>query len=340
MNKEEFRKNQPVAWRVLSNALRSDRLSHAYLFSGMPGAPLRQASLLLAQSIFCEHPDEDGFACQQCLSCRQIEENSSPDVFKIGPDAPASLRPLKKKEIQEFWKNGGHLDLPEIRTENYQIRKEQIAGLQDFFSKSTASQKGRRVYILENYDRANASASNALLKFLEEPPEGVIGILTTDQLSGILETIQSRTQIISLRAAGREIRKAEILKLIDDEKAAEMLAAHGCDEQDAAKILRENRLFDMQEAAEQFLNHHASHAAILHLQLEVFPAKNRDFNRMDFQLFLYWLSDLSYGRKDLSLDQKLKIRSTCLDLQDLLKTPCDAALLLDRLCYQIRQIFS
>lgn len=61
-------------------------------------------------------------------------------------------------------------------------------------------------------------ASNSLLKFLEEPPEDVIGILTSHHLSNILDTIQSRTQIISLRPAGRKIRQEQILELIDDER--------------------------------------------------------------------------------------------------------------------------
>lgn len=95
-------------------------------------------------------------------------------------------------------------------------------------------------------------ASNSLLKFLEEPPEDVIGILTSHHLSNILDTIQSRTQIISLRPAGRKIRQEQILELIDDEKGAALLADHGFDQQDTARILRENRLFEMQEAAEKF----------------------------------------------------------------------------------------
>lgn len=83
MNKEEFRKNQPVAYRVLSHALKSNSLSHAYLLSGAQGAPLSQCALLLAQSVLCENPDEDGLACQKCTSCQQVERQEHPDFLKL-----------------------------------------------------------------------------------------------------------------------------------------------------------------------------------------------------------------------------------------------------------------
>lgn len=132
MDKEEFRKNQPVAYRILSHALKSGSLSHAYMLSGPTGAPLKQTALLLAQSVFCPHPDEDGFACQNCLQCHQIAEQNHPDFFRLAQDGRTSYRPLKKKEIQEYWKSGGNVSLPETRPENYVIRKEQIQQLQDF----------------------------------------------------------------------------------------------------------------------------------------------------------------------------------------------------------------
>lgn len=339
MNKEEFRKNQPVAYRVLSHVLKSNSLSHAYLLSGAQGAPLSQCALLLAQSVLCENPDEDGLACQKCTSCQQVERQEHPDFFKIGRDSLMAQKPLRRKDIEAYWKNGGTLELPEIKFENYTIKKDQIARLQDFFSKSSSSEKGRRVYILEDYDRATVQASNSLLKFLEEPPEDVIGILTSHHLSNILDTIQSRTQIISLRPAGRKIRQEQILELIDDEKAAALLADHGFDQQDTARILRENRLFEMQEAAEKFLEMNGAHKAIYYLQHEIFPFKNKEFNRMDFQLFLYWISFLSFERKDLSLKKKLDIQTTCLKILDQLKTPADAALLLDRFCFYMHEIF-
>lgn len=339
MDKEEFRKNQPVAYRILSHALKSGSLSHAYMLSGPTGAPLKQTALLLAQSVFCPHPDEDGFACQNCLQCHQIAEQNHPDFFRLAQDGRTSYRPLKKKEIQEYWKSGGNVSLPETRPENYVIRKEQIQQLQDFFSLSSSSEKAQQVYVLENFDRATPSASNSLLKFLEEPPLGVIGILTSHHLSNILETIQSRTQIITLRPAGRQIRKAEIQELIEDEKAAAMLADHGMNDQDVIKILKENRLFEMQEAAEKFLKLKASHRAVYYLMHDVFPFKNKEFNRMDFQLFLYWISSLAFENPQLDLERKLKIQETCLEISDLLKTPADAALLLDRFSYQMHQIF-
>ena len=62
MNKEQLKKNQPIVYRTLSNALQKNRLAHAYLFSGPKGSPTKEVALLLAQSLACTHRDADGFA--------------------------------------------------------------------------------------------------------------------------------------------------------------------------------------------------------------------------------------------------------------------------------------
>lgn len=350
MNKEEFRENQPVAWRVLSHALKSGRLSHAYLFYGPKGSPVSETAVLFAQSLFCEEPDEDGFACGKCSSCLAVKEERFPDYFRLAPGGLHSGRPLKRKDIEQYWKSGGEISLNSPRDISYVIRKEQIASLQDFFSQSASNDSSRQVYILEKYDKATPSASNALLKFLEEPQPGITGILTTHEPAAILPTILSRTQMIALRPAGRTLRKAQISELIDDEEAAQMLAEGGWDKEDAARFLEENHFFAMQEAARILLQNRASHSSIVRLQREIFPAKSRDFDRMDLQLFFEWVS--FYARQSLnrSQDEKmsglkitldsrqaLAVLQICLESIDTLRYPADPALLLDQFCFRLRK---
>ena len=63
MFKERLRKQQPIAYQTLENALCQDRLAHAYMFNGPSGTGKKEAAYLLAQSILC---DAEGFACESC----------------------------------------------------------------------------------------------------------------------------------------------------------------------------------------------------------------------------------------------------------------------------------
>ena len=85
MDKATFKKNQPVVYRTLSRALKQARIAHAYMFAGPKSAETKEAALLFVQSLFCPHPDEDGFACMTCPSCRRYAARESIDVeWEIG----------------------------------------------------------------------------------------------------------------------------------------------------------------------------------------------------------------------------------------------------------------
>lgn len=89
------------------------------------------------------------------------------------------------------------LDIEIIKPDGLWIKKEQIENLQrDFSTKSLVG--NNKIYIIEEADKMNLSASNTLLKFLEEPEENIAAILVVDNLYQVLETIKSRCQIITL----------------------------------------------------------------------------------------------------------------------------------------------
>ncbi|MBQ4251725.1 MAG: DNA polymerase III subunit delta, partial [Erysipelotrichaceae bacterium] len=71
MIRDDLQKFQPVVYQVLNNALKNNRLSHCYLFTGPRGTLKLEAAYLLAQSLVCEQP-EDGWACEECGSCRRV----------------------------------------------------------------------------------------------------------------------------------------------------------------------------------------------------------------------------------------------------------------------------
>ena len=190
MNKEYLKKAQPVVYQTLSNALKNQRVANAYLFHGPKGSSKLETAILFAQSIVCEHTDNDGFACQECESCKRIENEESLDYMIVSND---------------------------------RIKKKDIVDLQTFFESTSAGRQNARIYILDHYDKATPDASNSLLKFLEEPSEGIYGILIADEKSNVLPTIQSRCQAIHFKPESCE----HLLLENTSEENAKMLAESG-----------------------------------------------------------------------------------------------------------------
>lgn len=161
---------QKLAASFLHQSLQNDRLSHAYLFAGPKGAGKKKMALHLAKAIFCMR--QDGDSCGMCKNCRLIEE-------------------------------GNHLDIHRISVEKNVISIEDVQALQKKLS-YRAAESNHKVYIMEDAEKMGREAANSLLKFLEEPPQGVVAILLTSQIHSLLTTILSRCQIIQFAAPSPE----------------------------------------------------------------------------------------------------------------------------------------
>ena len=92
--------------------------------------------------------------------------------------------------------NSSYSEFKVIEADGLWIKKEQTDELQEMFSMKSLS--GRKVYIINGVENLNISASNSILKFLEEPEEGIVAILITDNIYKVLGTIVSRCQVINL----------------------------------------------------------------------------------------------------------------------------------------------
>ncbi|MBR2339114.1 MAG: DNA polymerase III subunit gamma/tau [Clostridia bacterium] len=151
---------QPVVTTALKNELRSNRLAHAYLFTGSRGTGKTSCAKILAKAVNCLHP-VDGDPCNECDNCRGIDAGTILDVTEI--DAAS---------------NNGVDNIRDLRDEvNF------------------APAVGKyRVYIIDEVHMLSAGAFNALLKTLEEPPEHVIFILATTEVHKLPATILSRCQ--------------------------------------------------------------------------------------------------------------------------------------------------
>ena len=150
---------------TLKNQVKSGRLSHAYIFIGTRGTGKTTCARILAKAVNCEHP-VDGNPCGVCPACRGIADGSVLDVVEL--DAASN--------------NG----VDNVRA----LREEAV------FSPAAVK---KRVYIIDEVHMLSASAFNALLKILEEPPEHLMFILATTELQKVPATILSRCQRHSFR---------------------------------------------------------------------------------------------------------------------------------------------
>lgn len=181
----EISGQEPVV-RTLRRAIETDRVSHAYLFSGPRGTGKTSTAKVLAMGLNCVQgptPEPDG----TCDSCRAIINNSSLDVVEM--DA-ASNRGI-----------------------------DEIRDLRDRVNLSPV--QGRvKVYIIDEVHMLTAEAFNALLKMLEEPPEHVVFVLATTERHKVLPTIVSRCQTFDFRRPGVPV-VAQKLKEISDAEGIE-----------------------------------------------------------------------------------------------------------------------
>jgi len=151
---------------TLQNAIRNNRVAHAYIFSGARGVGKTTAARILAKALNCVHgPTPE--PCGVCDSCKEIASGTSLDVIEI--DA-ASNRGI-----------------------------DQIRELREMVRYAPAAAR-HKVVILDEAHMLTGEASNALLKTLEEPPDRVIFVMATTQPEDLEDTIRSRSQHFHFRA--------------------------------------------------------------------------------------------------------------------------------------------
>ena len=164
--KDVLIKTQRVAFQTLANGFKSNRISHAYLISGTIESSLKDLAFYLAKSLVCNKLEP--LACEECINCIRIDEFNYPDFIFID----GSKESIKKQQVEE---------------------------LQETFSKVSLEVNGKKIYIIHLIEKATLGAVNSLLKFLEEPIDDVVAIITTQNISKVLSTIISRCQLIRLK---------------------------------------------------------------------------------------------------------------------------------------------
>ncbi len=166
-----YRKYRPQTWdevvsqeqvtRILKNAIQSDRVGHAYLFSGPRGTGKTTVARILARAVNCLDPDLSARPCEHCINCEAMNAGRFLDVIEIDAASNTSV--------------------------------DDIRDLRDKINFSP-SQGRMKVYIIDEVHMLSTAAFNALLKTLEEPPAHAMFILATTEIHKIPATVLSRCQ--------------------------------------------------------------------------------------------------------------------------------------------------
>ncbi len=238
--------------RILANAIRANRIAHAYLFSGIRGVGKTTAARILAKALNCvQGPTPE--PCNQCDRCIEISGGSSIDVYEIDG---ASNRGID--EVREI-----------IENVRYQPAKSRF-----------------KIYIIDEVHQVTKEAFNALLKTLEEPPSFAKFILATTEPHRLPETILSRCQRLDFRRISvreivqrlKQISQTEKLRMTD---GALLLIAREAD----------GSMRDAQSLLEQVLSYASPAAGEIPADVEIDERLLEDILGMAQRKILYAISD-------------------------------------------------
>ena len=164
----------------LQNAIEEDKVSHAYIFNGPEASGKMMLAEAFAMALQCE--GEGKRPCLECRSCRQAADHNQPDIIYVSHEKPNTI------------------GVDDIRT---QINN-------DIDIKPYSSRY--KVYIVDEAQKMNQQAQNALLKTIEEPPAYAIILLLTTNADSFLQTIPSRCITLNLKAVKEDKIKEYLMK--------------------------------------------------------------------------------------------------------------------------------
>lgn len=295
---DAFKDEQKIAYRILKNAVIKNRCSHAYLIETNGYNEKETLAISFAKYLLCPYNYSNNDKCVNCTQCNNIDKNTFSEIKIIRPDG--------------LW-----------------IKKEQLIELQeDFKTKSLLANK--KVYIITDATKLNVSASNSILKFLEEPADNIVAILLADNIHQLLDTIVSRCQVVTLNKNTNIENKLESLLSINVEnidliKQTSINFVNTIEKSSENTLLYTKKLFhnNIQEKNELIA---AFEIMILYYKEVI----NKKLNR---KLELFDNIDKILDNNDISmLNNKIKIVS---DLKNKIYVNANTNLLVDRLIIEL-----
>ena len=159
---DKYEKTQNVFYKYITNSVENGHISHAYLIETNGVSYGYDLAISLAKFFLCIGKD----STKQSVILDEVDKNICSDLYIINS--------------------------------NSEIKKNDVTFLKHIFS-FKSQENNKRVYIINNANLLNVSSSNTLLKFLEEPEDGIVAILVTDSRYDLLDTIVSRCQVLTLK---------------------------------------------------------------------------------------------------------------------------------------------
>lgn len=209
MTNKELLENQAEVIRFLRNSYETDHVSHAYILEGEDGSGTYEAAIYMSMLLLCE---SDNKPCLRCHNCLRIEKNN-------------------------------HINVSVIEGENNNIKKEQIQELIHELS-MTSLEKGPQIAIIKAAEQMNTSASNTLLKLLEEPSPNKYIFLLTSNVDRLLDTIVSRSQVIHFKPLSKSYIINNLVEGGVDLDMAYILSYVTKDVEEAKTLISEGKVYN------------------------------------------------------------------------------------------------
>ncbi|MGJ3756198.1 DNA polymerase III subunit delta' [Limosilactobacillus fermentum] len=201
---------QPEITARFASLIERGTLAHAYLLVGNVNMGTVALATEVALRLFCPHQDDQGHPDRTCPECQRVLSGNHPDVVVARP-------------------------------EGRQIKVDQVRYLKAEFSKTGVEGK-KKVFIIEGAETLTGSAANSLLKFIEEPGPGVYIFLLTPNKNAVLQTVQSRCQVIELRPLPSEMVKEQLQEAGVPEYLGPLAAGLGLSAKQGASLMEDDWL--------------------------------------------------------------------------------------------------
>lgn len=197
----------------LKTAVLTDQINHAYILQGERSSGKEFIAKVFAKAIQCENPI-DGNPCCECRSCKQADNGNQPDIIRVAHEKPNTVG------VEDIRKLTG-----------------------DVVIKPYSSK--RKIYIINEAEKMTIQAQNALLKTLEEAPGYAVMILLTTNVDALLQTIQSRCILLTMKPVKDELVKNYLMREVHvPDYKADVCVAFARGNVGRAKALASSEEFD------------------------------------------------------------------------------------------------
>ncbi len=190
----------------LIKSVNTGRISHSQLFQGSEGSAKLALVLAYARYILCTDR-QAGDACGKCASCVKVDKYAHPDLHFVFPSSDSEVKKSAEGVFLPEWREA-LIENPYMSDYNWSgrigierkqgmIKKTESTGILRKLGLK-AFESDHKILVMWMAERMNATASNMLLKIIEEPPKGTVFLLVVENQDRLLTTILSRTQIIRI----------------------------------------------------------------------------------------------------------------------------------------------